>query len=663
MSFMKNFKMSVKMILMLIFPIAGLLYFSISDIAVKSAAVSEMQALHGLSKLGQEAGALIHELQKERGMTNAFISSKGVKFSAELPGQRTETDKKITALKTFLNTIKISRFGAEIKGNMDSALGKLDKLAGLRSSVSSLSIPGGEAVKYYTDTIDTLIHVIDDIPTISANAEISNMASAYVNIVQEKEKAGVERALMSGVFNADKFEPELLVRVISTIAKQDAFHYVFLSFANAGQQEFYKGKMQGADVEETARMRKAALDRVKEGGFGIDSAQWFKAITGKINLLKEVEDKLSGDLVSKADQLKVKARTALIFYILLSLVILAVAVFFAVIISRDIQGSLSEAVTMLGLVAQGELSKSMTYDGKDEIGTLAGNLNRMIGSFSSIIRTVLQSSNSVSAKVELLKTRAENTAQNSKDQSLQAAHIATAAEEMSQTILDIARNASVASQTSAEAIGLAQKGSNVALGAIETVDRVHLSTVELADMIKKLGRSSAEIGDIVTVIKDIADQTNLLALNAAIEAARAGEQGRGFAVVADEVRALADRTIKATTAISDKINSVQAESIQTARSMDGASAEVTKANEYIRQLGSELQNIVESVQKVSDQITGIATAVDEQSAASEEVASNIEKTASIATSMEKMSGEVMQDVHSLSDVASDLKGSTSGFRI
>lgn len=323
-------------------------------------------------------------------------------------------------------------------------------------------------------------------------------------------------------------------------------------------------------------------------------------------------------------------------------------------------GNIREA---LHRIAGGDLTLRLETTNTDDIGQTIVQMNSMTESFNNMIKAVINSARNVINSVEVLKSRSLKTTEGARNQSMQASQIATAAEEMSQTITDIARNASVASETSAEAMEIAYKGKDVADGAVTTVNAVYTSTVELASMVDKLNSRVGEIGDIVTVIKDIADQTNLLALNAAIEAARAGEQGRGFAVVADEVRKLAERTIKATAEISEKINAVQVESEQTTKSMEDASGQVTKATDYIREVGESLNHIVEAVQKVRDQITQIATAVDEQSAASEEVAKNIEKTSAIAQDMENMSQDVMNEVNNLIKIAEQLRQSVAGFKI
>lgn len=376
--------------------------------------------------------------------------------------------------------------------------------------------------------------------------------------------------------------------------------------------------------------------------------------------LKTLASKKMGEKTDQTIALQQKmGRVALTVY---ALILLLVIVGGILLLARPIKHELSHITESVEILSNGDLSVEIKIDKDDEIGVLASNLKKMSGMFNNTINGILTGATNIISIVDVLKVRAEKTKEGTRTQSSQAAQIATAAEEMSQTITDIARNASEASLSSAEAMETASKGKEVADGAVETVNRVYTSTVELSGMIEKLNGRTAEIGDIVTVIKDIADQTNLLALNAAIEAARAGEQGRGFAVVADEVRKLAERTIKATAEISNKIGAVQSESAQTTRSMEEASGEVTRATDYIRQVGDTLNSIVYAVQKVKDQITQIATAVEEQSAASEEVARNIERTSSISQDLEMMADDVMHEVAGLIKVGEQLRESSSNFK-
>ena len=316
---------------------------------------------------------------------------------------------------------------------------------------------------------------------------------------------------------------------------------------------------------------------------------------------------------------------------------------------------LIEKVTKVG---EGYTDTSLYIEGKDEIAKMSQSVDTVIKYFSKMLHHIILASDKIMPVVEVLNERADAVSSGAMDQSGKAQHIATAAEEMSQTINDIAKNASIASSTSSGAMETVGDGKKITNMAVETINEVNTSTIELATMVDKLNNRVAEIGGIVIVIKDIADQTNLLALNAAIEAARAGEQGRGFAVVADEVRKLAERTIKATAEITERVNAVQGESAETSKSMEKSSKEVTRATGHIHDLNNVLQTIVESVQKVSDQITQIAAAIEEQSAASEEVAGNIDKTSCISKDMEKMATDMAQEIGKLTNVAVELKTAT-----
>lgn len=343
------------------------------------------------------------------------------------------------------------------------------------------------------------------------------------------------------------------------------------------------------------------------------------------------------------------------------LILIISAAFFVV--SSGIIKPLNTVVEQTERIANGDITGLVDYAGSDELGRLSQSINHMSKRLREMIGDIAGGSNDLVKSADSLRARAGDAAKDSALQVEQANSVATAAEEMSQTITDIAKNAAVAADTSEGAMKIAYEGKDIADGAVNTVNSVYTSTVELATMVEKLNNRASEIGDIVTVIKDIADQTNLLALNAAIEAARAGEQRRGFAVVADEVRKLAERTIKATVEISEKIGAIQSESTQTANSMTEASTEVTKATEYIRKVGESLNHIVEAVQRVKDQIVQIATAVDEQSAASEEVAKNIEKTTTISKDMEKVASDVMNEANSVHEISERLQRNISGFRI
>ena len=342
-------------------------------------------------------------------------------------------------------------------------------------------------------------------------------------------------------------------------------------------------------------------------------------------------------------------------------VLVLISIVVSVAVVRSISRRISLVVASLSEVAGGNLAVSVQDSGRDEVGELCRALNGTVGSLRGLVELTAESSREVAQVVSRLEEGALLTANQLGKQSVQASQAATAVEEMSQTIDEIAVGTRNVTEHSARAITAARSGRSATADTTGAIGRLHDATNGLSAMIMKLNGSAAEIGEIVSVIEDIADQTNLLALNAAIEAARAGELGRGFAVVADEVRALAEKTVKATAEISRRIVAVQADATTTARTMEGAACEVSAASEHIRRLEEVFGRIDETVQSVNDQITRIATAINQQSVVSQDVARSIEETSAATRTVEDVSREVLDTVGLLKNTSETLVRTTSRF--
>lgn len=260
----------------------------------------------------------------------------------------------------------------------------------------------------------------------------------------------------------------------------------------------------------------------------------------------------------------------------------------------------------------------------------------------------------ISAATEEISSQSEEIRQGADVQKERIQTTATAMEEMNATVLEVAQNAGSAAERGAEAKNKAQYGAEVVGHSVSAMDTTYKQAEVLKENMAQLDEQAQAIGNIMSVITDIADQTNLLALNAAIEAARAGEAGRGFAVVADEVRKLAEKTMGATKEVGDSIVAIQRVAEENVSSMEKALQDLEKAVEYSNQSGKVLNEIVEETESSAEQIQGIAAAAEEQSAASEEINKSIEEVNLITSETSRGISETVEALQELAEQAEHL---------
>ncbi len=383
------------------------------------------------------------------------------------------------------------------------------------------------------------------------------------------------------------------------------------------------------------------------------------------------------------------------------LVILILSLFFV----RRFMGPVLQTVGFAEAVASGDLKRELAYRSKDEMGTLAEALRKMVATLKDMIsraedktreaeeksarateaqreaeqaraeaekakrQGMMEAAGQLQGIVERLTSASEELSaqveQSSSGTSLQSQRLgetATSMTEMNATVLSVAKSASLAAESSDRAKDSANGGAKVVSQVLSAISQVQANSMSLKDQMADLGRKAEGIGTVLNVISDIADQTNLLALNAAIEAARAGDAGRGFAVVADEVRKLAEKTMTATREVDVAIKGIQQGTRASIQGVDSAVSTITEATKLASTAGTALDEIVNMVDAASDQTRSIATASEQQSAASEEINRAIEEINRISSETKTAMEQSAQAIGELAVQAQELASIVDGMR-
>jgi len=342
---------------------------------------------------------------------------------------------------------------------------------------------------------------------------------------------------------------------------------------------------------------------------------------------------------------------------------IAVGIVLAVVIARVIKRPLAEGVDVAHRIAQGDLTVEVQVRSKDETGQLMTAMKIMVENLRQLISRTADISASIASASNQLQSTSEQIATGAEEVASQTNTVATASEEMSATSGDIARNCTMAADAARQTTDSATAGAGVVNETIGGMNIIAERVRQTSKTVEALGARSEQIGDIVGTIEDIADQTNLLALNAAIEAARAGEQGRGFAVVADEVRALAERTTKATREIGEMIKAIQGETREAVHAMEEGVSEVEKGAVTSQKSGKALDEILNRINEVGMQINQIATAAEEQTAATGEVTTNIQQITEVVQQTASGAEETAAAAAQLANQAQELQTLVSRFRL